>query len=1116
MKKNQRFNPNDYKCETSQSNFLSIGCKADKKHGELKNDCVFSGKFNFPVSALYNFIVSNKAIKRWCFVERRTEYFILFFDFDIDKYLPNKETVNILDFTNFLINNILKTLNHYFILDECENSYIYSDRDDKHNFHLYFPKIIINQHYALTIRKKVIEYIMLDNKFNLEKDTYEHIIDSAVYENAGLKLLFQIKPHETGYYKINIERSTYKKISTNKIDQLKLTSIRTNNKSANVDFALNEHDYPLIIADIEQNYTPVINITNTSKTTKNLKQNTKNDKLNESIDDVNNYKFRLDIPEDMMRDLFNNLNVKRYEVFSEWIKIMFLCINYGLYELGHEVSKKCPQKYDKDYIDQLYSNKKNTAHKNPITCGSLFFWSKQDNPERHKQIIKQHYEKGFFRQIIPIYADEFLNISYCKRYNEKFVKPLNWNKYRSFVIKSALGTNKSGECIKSITDITESEPIDRISCMASRVVLCSDLFNRFNSIIYGEKSNRPINLNMKFYKDCCEDKKELYKEPRLVQTPDSLRNMLDPENKLHKIDILLIDEVESLFEYICLSDTLKDDRKMIYDLLCEYIKSAKYILLIDGNLSPYVANFIYKLRGDINLKFIYNKAKTDINNYYFLSEEHGWACKLDDYLKNGKKVFIPTDCIKYSVEIYERITKSYPNLKVKLYNANSSDEDKLELGNVNEVWKKYDVIICSPLVLYGLNFSELHFDVIFANYKTVILPGSAYQQLKRIRHLKDNDVFIYLDDPKKYNNFHYPTTFDELKKYIIQNINNFKKNFGRLDTCYQGCMTLENTDFMNLFLHFTSLRHAANNDYIGEFAKRIDEWGGKIFVEKKKRTRNRQFEEEKKILINEIREKEIDELLQANNDVDTYEVVKRKLSKTKHEKNIIMVKYIRDTFGLNTLDKEFLTRLGRLSNIDKFKKALIYLANDNYIKQYIDKHKDGEFIHVIANLFKQVELIKNFIKLYWKDGLLSIDTIDVYSTKDNMSDDQKKFFNDNVKTLRYLFDSLKRKKDPKNQYQLIDWLNCILQDFFGGFICLQVSGRKEKQINNKRLYYYNVGISSEKYIELILNKDIRIIDRYYINIIKSNFTNTKCTYESLHNYSNIGDIINKKPNYLFN
>lgn len=193
--------------------------------------------FYFPnLVALYEYISKLKSSNDYCFVEVRTQYFKLFFDLDSDNDNGFLNMNNYQDFWLYIISKIIISLKQY-VKNKDENKflYIYSDREDKINkLHLYFPNIIIDDLDGLAIRRLIIKQIKADNKYKLKDVFLEALIDSAVYKKCGIRILFQPKPNESGYYKINVEKSTLTNIPTDKIEQLKLTSIRTNARQKNI------------------------------------------------------------------------------------------------------------------------------------------------------------------------------------------------------------------------------------------------------------------------------------------------------------------------------------------------------------------------------------------------------------------------------------------------------------------------------------------------------------------------------------------------------------------------------------------------------------------------------------------------------------------------------------------------------------------------------------------------------------------------------------------------------------------------------------------------------------------------------------------------------------------
>ena len=1118
----------NYKSSTEDANYLSIGCNNNTKHGPYTPNCIQQGKFNIPLAHLINFILNNPDAKYYCMTERRTPYIMYYIDFDLDKNVPNIKTIDIEQFIHFLILKMIDALKFYIVISENDHElkYIYSDRNDnKKNFHLYFPNIILNSFQALAIRNKIIELIMLDNQFNFTKDVYEAIIDEAVYTKSGLKLLFQSKPHEDGYYKINVEKSTYKKIPIQKFDQLKITSIRKKDTLINVELHFNDNDYAFLLEDSDKLYNESLNKhkKNSIKITKKTKINKINNNI--IIDDTKTdeilhlNEFKLDIPEEMVSELFRNLSPKRYDNYDGWIKMIFICHNYKLYDLGHEISKKCPITYDEKEINKLYNNNNNLYHKNPIGIGSLFKWSKEDNLIKHNEIVEKYYIQGYYKEVFCDHVNEFGDMENYVVYESSHLLDLDYKNFDTFCIKSPPGTNKTGKMIETITNIQEEELLDRINVIASRVILCSDLHNRFYEKIGNEKVNRPAKLKMQNYSKV-EYKSDLYLEKRLIHTPDSLVHMLDEDNKIDRPDLVFIDELESLLEYICLSNTLTNKRKMVFTVLLEHIKKTKYLFMADANMSRFVADFIKNLRNPNKFQMIHNRKKTDDNLYYFMANEYDWMQKLLGYLKLGKYIFICTDSKDFTDLLYKQISKDFPHLKIQVYNVDTKDEDKINMGDVNETWITFQIIIVSPTVIYGINMSKIHFDAVFGKYNSIILARGCYQQIRRIRNIKEKQAFIHFNDRKYFSDIYYPTDIEELRSYVLKHKNEFQDVLNCLNQTYDDGFKLDIDDaFTKLYLYFLSERHKNNNCFKTEIIKAFSENGGRVFFEVKKKTKNKEYEGNKIELMDELKKDRIDALIKADKDIDQFDLVQFKVYKTTHDKNIITVNHIRNVFGLHHLDTTFLEHLGKLYNVDKFYKSLIYLANDNYKNCFIKKYKGKEFQNITSSIFKQTELIKEFIQLFWEDGLLSTDIIDVYSTKNNLTDKQKLFINKKEQEMRILFECLKRKTSPKNSYQLVGLLDNILKEFFGGFVCLSISKRKEKLLNNKRIKYYAINIKAYMYIELLLNKNKFIIEENCIKFIINNYKNINCVYKSIHNQNLIIDFLDldnhENENYMF-
>lgn len=777
-----KFKPQDYKTDRQNSNFLSMGCKKTIKHGEFdKTVCIYSGVFKFNHIELYQFIISDPFAKRWCFIENRTEYFKLFFDFDIDKYLPDIANVNVNDFIAFLIDNIIKVLKHYIVTNDSMLGYIYSDRLDKYNFHLFFPEMILNSSHAIAIREKILQFVMSDNKFDLLRDDYENIIDISIYKQSGLKVLFQAKPHEKESYKINMEKSTYKVIPTDKLGQLVITSIRTNNGCANVEFIKNDAGFQLISGTIENQMLgepdgEVKTITLDEKFSDKydkaiIKKAAKKQQVKEQVDDaVKIEKFdmnieKLDISKELFKSLLNNLNAKRFSTFISWLDLMFLCMNYGLNQIAHEFSQKCPEKYDKIYLDNLFKNKKDSHHKRPLTVASLFMWSKDDNPAQHKVIMDAYYAS---KKVRYAHTDEILlkdidnyNMTKCKENSFRIsddmllkLKEVARQEQMTIILHQNTGGGKTyntneivGEKIKQFgNDISIISVITRRSMAATHL-------KAFES------------LKMTSYL------KPDHNKDRLIVSLELLHIAK------RAYPVLILDEFNSLMVHFY-SKTMVNSRFRSLCKLVELIKSAETIIIADATITDMGLCLIAALRKDI---FYYRnifKNKLDINlNVYYVNDKQStgddkiikFCSKFQNAIETNKSLLVLCDSATIARKLRNYLAKWNKNIDYfRLYTA--KDYNMTEVMNCNKTWIKKCVVF-SPKIVYGLD-CLIKFDNIYAIYKCKSMNSIGFlQQISRARNCLEVDVLFLENNYKnKINKF---ISFEENRTLEIASYKNY-------------------------------------------------------------------------------------------------------------------------------------------------------------------------------------------------------------------------------------------------------------------------------------------------------------------------------------------------------
>ena len=175
-----------------------------------------------------------------------------------------------------------------------------------------------------------------------------------------------------------------------------------------------------------------------------------------------------------------------------------------------------------------------------------------------------------------------------------------------------------------------------------------------------------------------------------------------------------------------------------------------------------------------------------------------------------------------------------------------------------------------------------------------------------------------------------------------------------------------------------------------------------------------------------------------------------------------------------------------------------------YKNEFVKKYKKTEVNDKIMVIFRQAKLIKQLLALFWDGGLLDNKTIKIF-TGSSPTSEQQVFINQYEKEVRTLFNSIKRKTLPKNPYKLLGWLDVMLKEFFGGFVSLYISNRRTVGNLKNKHHFYNISINCTKYLELLILKNISLIDNPNIDIIKK--TNYKCHYKQFHSYKLLNELI---------
>ncbi len=214
--------------------------------------------------------------------------------------------------------------------------------------------------------------------------------------------------------------------------------------------------------------------------------------------------------------------------------------------------------------------------------------------------------------------------------------------------------------------------------------------------------------------------------------------------ELHTFDVLVIDEIEQVIRAFT-SKTMKDNRQQIFNTMTELIKCAKYVILLDADLSPLTIEFIRHIRDDITI--IVNEYE-DTNRQLLDVETKNDLIKLIDNELDTVPGLIGIACTseKFAAKLAKRYRKRLGNEAVLLISGETSDEPKVRrfLNNPDAFIGDYTMVIYTTSMGTGVDITTTA-DAVFGFIGRQPLTGwDAVQMLLRFRNA---DRYLVWVDP---------------------------------------------------------------------------------------------------------------------------------------------------------------------------------------------------------------------------------------------------------------------------------------------------------------------------------------------------------------------------------
>jgi len=1000
-------------------------------------------------------VIKNGIIKRinkftsFCFVEKKTKYYKLYWDFDF-KYEKEPEIYNGFvgqhDFiTEYILKYIIDTLNETLNLSKSDLHYIWAQKEKSIGFHIYFPNIIVDKELHLWIYEKTFEKILNDKKY--PEKLISQIFDKCVKSN-GLRL-FYYKYNGDFYFPFQ-SKSTYK-FDSEPDKHFHLCIINTNYDVYN--FNLKIHS-DLIWKN---------NLVEDKKIeTKSIDSNTFVDIKTIDIKDK----------KDLILGLCECLGDDKINEYHYWISLVYMFKNFGMYDEIIKLSKKS-KKFDdksKQTIEKIFKNKTTPRNVKIITIGTLIEWAKVDNLELTNKVFSKYYLsiKLDIKHINEITQSRYkINIDFeennkliSDKAHDFFINYIDsqenlWDKSIDKVcllLQSCTGSGKTYTINKINNHLLKSNPHYTFLSLVTRRSMCACHINAFNNCADSK-------IKFTSYLDDSYETLDYF--------ISSLENLVRVNDNY---DIVLLDEVNSLINYFY-SDTLKSIRLRCIGVLLRLLSKAKVIIACDANITDLVFCFF----NQINIKYLYYK-----NNYknkvgipfdFYLSKKYNMMANLFsfcdkfiiDKIKKNDSVLILTDSFTITNELKNYLFRYNDNHDY--FRVFNKDEGTLDdIVNINKICIGR-CILANSKILYAVDI-QFHYDVSFVIYKYASSFGiDAFCMEQQIGRPRNTDKLQLLClDPKAlfYSNTY--ISFEENKKRqekFIQTRTNLHqelcKKYSVIDEMGIVDLDWEGKTKFNLNSIMTEIHY-------------IKTWYDSLFY-------NNKIE-----ILKLIADKSYGYKINTHEWIpdEKYYDFGKKFIGTKDIINVSKLifqgneKFVEPkyTHCIDNLKEQITQRQKYLRNVEDVVLYEELSCDENIFKQYLCKKYfvlsksdfDKKVIELKNNdlsVIKPDELIDKINTCFWFEGILNIKRFNVNDIKDVDIENIKKIFLKDYKKFITIFKNLESEKKTtdkiKNKINSIEKIN-LLQKFIAdcyNHICNESIKIISYKIYNKKVYICN-------------------------------------------------------------
>lgn len=350
------------------------------------------------------------------------------------------------------------------------------------------------------------------------------------------------------------------------------------------------------------------------------------------------------------------------------------------------------------------------------------------NCKGKKNIGEIDYENDFIKDGYQI-KKQYLITEEKMEYDKVGRLIITWmenGKQKTLIVKSPMGTGKT-TMVKKILD--KYPELKKILWITHRQTLTEQIYGQF------------MNRGFVSYLD---EKGCLYQHSKVIIQIDSLDRIKQMRDNggynINVYDLIIIDEIEGAMNHYAspyLENTMHTGRS-IFELMMMCIKNSKKILLMDADIGIRTQLITQEIGSYL---LINNKFRPTKKRFIITNKTDKFHNNIMKDIDNGMNICI----VSMSASDIEGIATilEEKNVEYTIHTSHTDDKLKKELRNVNDYWVKFQVVLFSPCIESGVDFSEEHFDKVYGimkSGKATCSQRAFLQMVGRIRKLKYNQI----------------------------------------------------------------------------------------------------------------------------------------------------------------------------------------------------------------------------------------------------------------------------------------------------------------------------------------------------------------------------------------